>query len=52
MSIGRWEDKEVVVHMYNRVWVNCGDVDEPRVCYIEWGNSEREKQIQYIHAGT
>ena len=50
--MGRWKDKEVVVHMYNGVWVICGDVDEPRTCYTEWGNSESEKQILYINAGT
>ena len=48
--MGRWKDKEVVVHMYNGVSVNCGDVDEPRACYMEWSKSEREKQISYINA--
>ena len=26
-------------------WVICRDVDEPRVCHKEWGQSEREKKI-------
>ena len=52
-------DKEDVAHIYNGVlfchkkewnWVICSDVDEPRVCNIEWSKSEREKQISYINA--
>ena len=42
--MGRWKDKEVVVHMYNGVSVNCGDVDEPKTCCTEWGNSGSEKK--------
>ena len=32
-------------------WIRviCCDVDGPRVCHIEWSQSEREKQISYIH---
>ena len=31
-------------------WVICRDVDGPRVCHAQWSESEREKQISYIHA--
>ena len=59
MSIGRWVDKEVVVHVHNgillsykkeHIWVRSNEVDEPRVYYTEWSKSERERQIQYINA--
>ena len=39
LSINRWMDKEVVVHVYNgillshkqeHIWVNSNEVDEPR----------------------
>ena len=52
-------DKEVVVHIYNGVlfshkkewtWIGFTAVDEPRAFYTEWSESEREKQIFYIHA--
>ena len=52
----RWMDKEVVVHIHNglllrhkeqRMWVSCSEVDEPRTCYTEWSQSEREEQILY-----
>ena len=58
MSINRWMDKEVVVHIYNEIllghekewiWVSC-EVDEPWPCYTEWSKSEREKQMLYINA--
>ena len=57
MSINRWMDKEDVVHIGNevllshkkgRISVTCSEVNKPRVCYTEWRNSEREKQILYI----
>ena len=44
MSIDRWMDKEVVVHIYNRmlfshekeqIWVSSSEVDEPRAYYTE-----------------
>ena len=51
MSIDRWIDKEVVVHVYNgvllshkkeHIWISSNDVDEPRAYYIEWSKSEGE----------
>ena len=44
MSIGRWVDKEIVVHIHNRIllsykkegiWVSSNEVDEPRAYYTE-----------------
>ena len=58
MPIDRWMDKEVVVHLYKgillnhikeHIWISSGKVDEPRACYSEWSESEREKQISYIN---
>ena len=43
----RWMDKEVV-HMHSGIllshkkeclWVSSGEMDEPRICYIEWSES-------------
>ena len=51
MSIDRWMDKEVVVHIENgillshkkeHIWVSLNEVDEPRTYYTEWGESERD----------
>ena len=59
MSIGRWTDKEVVVHIHNgvllsykkeHVWVSSNEVDEIGAYYTEWSKSERETQILYINA--
>ena len=59
MSIGRWVDKEVVVHIYNglllkckkeHIWVSSNEVDETAACYTEWSKSERETPIQYINS--
>ena len=59
MSINRWINKEVVVHIHNGtllshkkecIWVSSSEVDEPRAYYTEWRKSEREKQILYINA--
>ena len=56
MSIDRWMDKEVVVHIHNgillshkkeHVWVSSNEMNEPRAYYTEWSKSEREKQISY-----
>ena len=56
MPIGRWMDKEVVVHTYNGVpltykkehtWISSNEVDEPGAYYTEWNKSEREKQMSY-----
>ena len=52
MSIDRWIDKEVVVHIYNGillghkkecVWFSSNMVDEPKACHTEWSESERER---------
>ena len=52
MSIDRWIDKEVVVHIHNRIlhshkkehtWVSYNKVGEPTACYIEFSKSDREK---------
>ena len=51
-------DKEDVVQIYNGIllghkkewnWVTCRDLDGPRVSYMEWSKSEREKQVSYIY---
>ena len=58
MSINRWMDKEVVVHIYNgillsykkkHIWVSSNEVDEPRAYYTEWSKSERHSQIKLMH---
>ena len=45
MSINRWMDKEVVVHIHNGILLNykkecilvsSNEVDEPRAYYTEW----------------
>ena len=52
MSINKWMDKEVVVHIHNgtllspkkkHIWVSSNDVDEPRTYYTEWSKSEIER---------
>ena len=52
MSINRWMDKEVMVHIYDgillshkkeHIWVSSDEVDEPRTYYTEWSESERER---------
>ena len=59
MSINRRIAKEAVVHIYNGIlhshskeciWVCSNEVDELRAYYIEWSESEREKQILYMNA--
>ena len=61
MSIDRWMDKEVVVHIHNRIllshkkehlWVSSNEVDEPRTYYTEWSKSERERYISYSNTHT
>ena len=58
MSVDRWTDKEVVVHIHNGIllshkkewiWVRRTQMDEPRACYTEWSKSERERHILYIN---
>ena len=55
ISINRWMDKEIVVHIHNRIllshkkehiWASSDEVDKPRIYYTEW--SESEKVILYI----
>ena len=57
MSICRWMDKEVMVHIHNgillsykkeHIWVCSNKVDETGAYYTEWSKSERETQIPYI----
>ena len=57
MSIGRWMDTEIVVHVYNgilfsykkqHIQVSPNEMDEPRADYTECSMSERERQIFYI----
>ena len=59
MSVERWIDKIVVVHIYNEIllihkkewiWVSFNEVNEHKACYTEWSQSEREKQISCINA--
>ena len=59
MSIDRWMDKEVVVHIPIRIllgytkeciWVSSNEVDEPGTYYTEWNKAERETPIEYINA--
>ena len=55
MSINRWMDKEVVVHIHNgillshkkeHIWVSSDEMDKPRAYYyIEW--SESESSVQF-----
>ena len=54
MSINRRMDKEDVVHIYNEILLSyekeqnnaiCSNMDGPRDCLTEWGNSDRERQI-------
>ena len=58
VSIGRWMDKEIVVHIHNgilfsykkHIWVSSNKVDETGAYYTDWSKSERETPIQYINA--
>ena len=56
MSIDRWMDKEVVVHIYSGIllnhkeeyiWVSSNELDEPRACYTEW--SVKKRKISFIN---
>ena len=49
-------EKEVVVHIYNAIllshkkegiWLSSNEANEPRACYTEW--SESEKQILFTY---
>ena len=46
-------DKEVVVHIYNgillshkkeHIWVSSDEVDEPRIYYTDWSESEKSQK--------
>ena len=54
MAIDRWMDKEIVVHIYNRIllshkkdwiWVSSSEVDESRACYTEWNKLEKNTYV-------
>ena len=58
MSIDRWMDKDVVIHLYNGIllshkkewiWVSYSELDEPRASYTKWSKSERENQVSCIN---
>ena len=58
MSIKRWIDKEVVIHLKNgillshkkeHIWVSANEVDEPRAYYTEWGKKEKDKYCILTH---
>ena len=59
MSISRWMDKEVVVHIQNgillsykkeQIWVSSNEGDEIGAYYTEWSKLEWERQILYFNA--
>ena len=59
MSISRWMNKEVLVHIHNgillsytkeHIGVSSNEMDEPGSYYTEWRKSERERQILFINA--
>ena len=54
MSINRWMDKEVVVHIHSGILLSCkvssNEMDETGACYTDWSKSERETPIQCINA--
>ena len=52
MSIDRWMDKEVVVHIHKgislshkkeSIYISSNEVDEPGAYYSEWSKSEKER---------
>ena len=58
MSMSRWMDKEVVVHIHigillsykkEHIWVSSNKVDERTTYYTGWSTSERESQTSYIN---
>ena len=58
ISIGRWMDKKVVIHIHKEIllsskkeciWVRSNEVVETEVYYTEWSKSERETSIQCIN---
>ena len=59
MSLDKWMDKEVVVHIHNgilfiyqkeQLWVSSNEVTEHWTYYTEWSKSEREREISYLMA--
>ena len=57
MSIHRWMDKEIVVHIYNgillsnekeHIWDGSNEEDEPKAYGTEWSKSEREKKYHIL----
>ena len=59
MDTSRWMDKDVVVHIHNRIllnykkeciWIHSNEVDETEAYYTEWSKLERETPMQYIKA--
>ena len=57
MQLNSRMDKEVV-HIYNGIllshrkeciWINSSEVDEPRACYTEWSQSEKNKYHILMH---
>ena len=58
MSIGRWVNKEVVVHIHNgillsykkeSIWVSSNEVDKPWAYYTKWSKSEKDKYFILMH---
>ena len=57
MSIYRWMDKDVVYiysgillsHKKGQIWVSSSKVDEPRACYIDWSQKDRNKHHVLMH---
>ena len=57
--MGRWMDKELVVHIQNgillsynkeHIWISSNETDKPEAYYTEWSKSERERQLLYINS--
>ena len=58
MSLHRWMDKEVVIHIPNEILlshkkehicVSSDEVDETRTYYTEWSESEKDKYRILTH---
>ena len=39
---------ELLSHKKEHIWVSSDEVDEPRTYYIEWSESEREKELKNL----
>ena len=57
MSIHRWMDTEIVVHIYNgillghkkeHIWVNPNEVDEPRAYHTEWSQKDKYYIVTHV----